>query len=61
MWDQREPRITLKNADRLIVIDDGRIAEVGSHSELIKKDGIYARLVRMQTELSKIRGQVLEG
>ena len=48
---------TLRNANRLIVIDDGRIAEVGSHDELLTTDGIYARLVRMQSELSEIRGE----
>lgn len=48
---------TLRNADRLIVIDDGRITEVGSHDELLTKDGIYARLVRMQSELSEIKGE----
>jgi ATP-binding cassette subfamily B protein len=48
---------TLRNADRLIVIDDGRVAEIGPHEDLMAKDGIYAKLVRMQTELSKVRGE----
>jgi ATP-binding cassette subfamily B protein len=52
---------TLRNANRLIVLDDGRVAETGTHDELLAGDGIYARLVRMQTELSKIRGRVLDG
>ncbi|MDP6042106.1 MAG: ABC transporter ATP-binding protein [Candidatus Latescibacteria bacterium] len=46
---------TLKHADRLLIIDDGELAEIGSHDELIDLDGIYARLCRMQTEMSKIR------
>lgn len=47
---------TLKNADRLLVIDRGRIAEVGTHAELLaKEDGVYRRLVDMQTELAKVR------
>jgi len=50
---------TLRNATRLIVIDDGKIAEVGTHDELLaKQDGTYARLVRIQTELSQIKGDV---
>ena len=46
---------TLKHADRLFIIDNGLLAEMGSHAELIAYDGIYARLCRMQTELSKLR------
>ncbi len=42
---------TLQNADRLIVIDGHRVAEVGSHEELIRKGGIYARLVKAQLEM----------
>ncbi len=45
---------TLKNADRIYVVDEGRIAEQGSHEELLELDGIYAKLVRIQTELSRI-------
>ncbi len=37
---------TLKHADRLVVIDGHRVAEVGSHEELIAKRGIYYRLVK---------------
>ncbi len=44
---------TLQNADRLIVIDGHSIAEIGSHDELIRKDGIYSRLVKAQLEMQK--------
>lgn len=42
---------TLQNADRLIVIDGHRVAEVGSHEELIRQGGIYSRLVKAQLEM----------
>ncbi|MCR5584838.1 MAG: ABC transporter ATP-binding protein [Lachnospiraceae bacterium] len=42
---------TLKNADRLVVIDGHSIAEVGSHNELMEKKGIYYGLVTAQLEM----------
>lgn len=45
---------TLRNANRLAVLDDGRVVELGSHSELVAKGGIYAKLVAAQTELNEI-------
>ncbi|MFM8571947.1 MAG: DUF1854 domain-containing protein, partial [Pirellula sp.] len=44
---------TLRNADRIIVFDQGRLIEQGTHAELLSKDGTYARLVRIQTSVSK--------
>lgn len=41
---------TVLKADRIIVMDDGRIVEQGTHSALVKKNGIYARLARLQFE-----------
>ena len=39
---------TIKHADRILVIDDGRLTECGTHEELIGEDGLYRRLYMMQ-------------
>lgn len=41
---------TIENADKIVVLDGGVVAESGTHDELMKKDGLYARLVKLQTE-----------
>ena len=46
---------TLKYANRLVVLKEGTVDEIGTHEELIAKDGTYANLCQKQTELSKIR------
>ena len=45
---------TLRNATRLIVLDKGTIAEVGTHDELLRKKGIYYGLVMAQRQMSKM-------
>lgn len=40
---------TVENADQILVLADGVVAERGNHEELMKKNGMYARLVHLQT------------
>ena len=48
---------TLRHADRLVVLENGRIAEVGTHTELLKKRGIYYNLVMAQRQTSKLTSE----
>jgi len=46
---------TLRKADKIVVLEHGRVAEMGSHNELMDSDGLYSRLCKLQSELSKVR------
>ncbi|MBR4726191.1 MAG: ABC transporter ATP-binding protein [Lachnospiraceae bacterium] len=50
---------TIQNADKIMVIDDGKVAELGSHDELMKLGGIYARLYEKQ-QLEKMLDEMAE-
>ena len=41
---------TVENADKIIVLNKGTIAETGTHAELMEKDGIYRQMYRLQRE-----------
>lgn len=40
---------TIQNADTIVVLDNGEIAEQGKHQELMNANGLYRRLIDMQT------------
>ena len=42
---------TVKNADKIIVLEKGELIEEGTHEELVKKKGAYYKLVKNQLEL----------
>ena len=43
---------TIKDADRIIVLDNGRIKEEGTHDELVRNEGLYAHLWNIQESIS---------
>lgn len=47
---------TLRDADRLIVIDNGEVTEEGTHDELVQKKGTYYKLKELQTKALAMRG-----
>lgn len=46
---------TVRNADQIIVMDEGEVKETGTHEELVLQGGVYYNLVKNQLELEKIR------
>jgi ABC-type multidrug transport system fused ATPase/permease subunit len=43
---------TIRNADKIVALHDGKIREVGKHSELLERGGLYSRLYQRQLELA---------
>jgi len=47
---------TIRNADMILVIEDGKVAETGTHDELVAKGGVYARMHQIQTAAASQAG-----
>ncbi len=52
---------TLRNATKILVLDKGTVAEMGTHEELMKKQGIYFGLVMAQRQMSRMSPKNTEG
>lgn len=50
---------TIQNADKIVVLDEGKLAEIGNHDELMEKNGIYREMFEMQ-QLEAMRNTFVE-
>jgi len=45
---------TVQKADRIVVVDHGRVVDVGRHADLIRRGGLYARLAELQFNVPSV-------
>ena len=45
---------TVQKADRIVVVDGGRVVDVGRHADLVRRGGLYARLAELQFSLPRV-------
>lgn len=50
---------TIQRADRILVLDQGRVVETGTHGELVQRPGLYQKLHRLQFRLAGAEEQPL--
>jgi ABC-type multidrug transport system fused ATPase/permease subunit len=50
---------TIRDADRILVLDQGHVCEQGTHASLMRQDGLYRRLVQKQAAGGELRGNIL--
>ncbi len=50
---------TIRSADRIAVLDDGWLVELGTHDDLLARDGLYARFYRLQFEAGDVQAAIL--
>ena len=43
---------TVQKADRIVVMDNGRAVDIGRHTDLVRRGGLYARLAELQFNIS---------
>ena len=48
---------TIQNADQILVVDDGRIAEAGTHEELVKREGLYKRFTQIREKAEALHNK----
>lgn len=48
---------TIRNADKIVVLEDGKIAEIGDHDSLMARRGIYFNIYQTLYEAQRVRGE----